>query len=127
GFGLAASVARPVDQVTGILITSDSFAGKQVQLALEVVPGATKLGMLVNVSNQSNTVHQRNVEAAIGALALKLVTCEAHGPVDLDPAFQTFVRDHVESVVVPPDGLFVSERKRIVTLAAAARLPALYP
>jgi putative ABC transport system substrate-binding protein len=30
-------------------------------------------------------------------------------------------------VVVPPDGLFVTERRRIVTLAAAARLPVLYP
>ena len=28
---------------------------------------------------------------------------------------------------MPPDGLFVSERRRIVALAAAARLPALYP
>jgi putative ABC transport system substrate-binding protein len=127
GFGLAASLARPGDQVTGILITSDSFAVKQVELALEVVPGATRIGMLVNVSNQSNTVHRRNVEVATSALALKLVTGEAHGPDDLGAAFQTFVGEHVASVIVPPDGLFVSERQRIVALAAAARLPVLYP
>jgi len=41
--------------------------------------------------------------------------------------FKSFEREHVASVVVPPDGLFVSERRRIVALAAAARLPALYP
>jgi putative ABC transport system substrate-binding protein len=127
GFGLAASLARPGDQVTGILITSDSFAAKQVELALELVPGATTIGMLVNVSNQSNAVHRRNVEVATGALALKFVAGEAHGSDDLDAAFETLVREHVQSVLVPPDGLFVSERRRIVTLAAAARLPALYP
>jgi putative tryptophan/tyrosine transport system substrate-binding protein len=55
------------------------------------------------------------------------VAGEAHGPDDLDAAFQTLMRDHAESVLVPPDGLFVSERRRIVALAAAARLPALYP
>ena len=95
GFGLAASLARPGAQVTGILIISDGFARKQVELALEVVPGATKIGMLVNVSNQSNAVHRRNIEVATGALALKLVAGEAHGPDDLDAAFQTLVREHV--------------------------------
>jgi ABC-type uncharacterized transport system substrate-binding protein len=127
GFGLAANLARPGAQTTGILIISDGFARKQVELALEVVPSATNIGMLVNVSNQSNAVHRRNVEVATGELALTLVAGEAHGPDDLDTAFQTLVREHVQSVLVPPDGLFVSERRRIVTLAAAARLPVLYP
>jgi putative ABC transport system substrate-binding protein len=127
GFGLAASLARPGAQTTGILILSDGFARKQVELALELVPGAKNIGMLVNVSNQSNAVHRRNVEAATGALALKFVAGEAHGPDDIDAAFQTLVREHAQSVLLPPDGLFVSERQRIVALAAAARLPVLYP
>jgi putative ABC transport system substrate-binding protein len=127
GFGLAANLAQPGAQTTGILIISEGFARNQVELAFEVVPGATTLGMLVNVSNQSNAVHRRNVEVATAALALKLVAGEAHGPDDLTAAFQTLVREHVQLVLVPPDGLFVSERERIVTLAAAARLPMLYP
>jgi putative ABC transport system substrate-binding protein len=127
GFGLAESLERPGAQTTGILIISDGFARKQVELALEVVPGATNVGMLVNVSNQSNAVHRRNVEVATEALAVKLVVGEAHGPDELDAAFQTLVRDRAQAVLVPPDGLFVSERQRIVTLAAAARVPVLYP
>jgi putative ABC transport system substrate-binding protein len=91
------------------------------------VPSATRIGMLVNISNQSNAVHRRNVEAATGALALKLVAGEARGPDELQTAFQMLVRERAEVVLVPPDGLFVSERQRIVTLAAAARLPVLYP
>lgn len=126
-FGLAASLAQPGGQVTGILVTSDNLAAKQMELALEMLPGAKKIGMLVHGGNQSNTVHRQNLEVATGALWLKLVTSEAHGPSNLDAAFQTFVREHVELVVVPPDGLFVSERRKIVTLVAEARLPALYP
>jgi len=126
-FGLAASLARPGGQVTGILISSDNLAAKQLELALETLPGAKKIGMLMHAGNRSNTIHQRNLESATGALALKLVTGEAHGPSDLDAAFQTLAGEHVELVVVPPDGLFVSERQKIVTLAAAARLPVLYP
>jgi putative ABC transport system substrate-binding protein len=127
GFGLAANLEHPGDQVTGILIVSDDFAAKQVELALEVVPSAKTIGMLVNIRNQSNAVHRQNVEAAAGALALKLVAAEARTADHLDAAFRTLLGEHAESVIVPPDGLFVSERRRIVMLAAAVRLPALYP
>ena len=127
GFGLAASLARPGGQVTGILISSDNLAAKQIELALEILPGAKKIGMLIHAGNQSNMVHWRNLEAATGALALKLVRAEAHGPSDLDAAFQTLAGEHVELVVLPPDGLFVSERRKIVALAAAARLPVVHP
>src|SRR5215213_4791501 len=127
GFGLAANLAKPGAQTTGILIVSDGIAGKQMELALELVPGSTNIGMLINTSNQSNAVHRRNFELAASALGLKLVAGEAHGPDDLDTAFQTLLRERAQSVLVPPDGLFVSERQRIVALAAAARLPAIYP
>jgi putative ABC transport system substrate-binding protein len=126
GFGLAASLARPGDQVTGILIASDNLASKQLELALKVLPGAKRIGMLVNANNQSNVVHRRNMEVATGTLALKLVAGEVRASNDFDAAFQTFASERVELMVAPPDGLFVSERGRIVALAAAARLPALY-
>jgi putative ABC transport system substrate-binding protein len=126
-FGLAASLARPGGQVTGILLTSDNLAAQQMELALEILPRAKKIGMVVNAGNQSNTVHWRNLEAAAGARALKLVKGEAYGPADLDAAFQTLAGEHVELVVFPPDGLFVSERRNIVALAAAARLPVIHP
>src|SRR5256714_13369797 len=83
--------------------------------------------MLIHAGNQSNMVHWRTLEAATAALALKLVRAEARGPSDLDDAFQSLAGEHVELVVLPPDGLFVSERRKIVALAAAARLPVLHP
>jgi putative ABC transport system substrate-binding protein len=126
-FGLATSLARPGGQVTGILISSDDLAAKQMELALNILPHAKKIGMLMHAGNQSNMVHRRNLEATANTRALTLVTSETHGPSDLDAAFQSLSGEHVELVVVPPDGLFVSERRRIVTLAATARLPVLYP
>lgn len=126
-FGLAASLERPGGQVTGILIASDNLAAKQMGLALDILPGAKQIGILMHAGNQSSTVHRRNLEAATNALALKLVTTEVRGPSDFDAAFQTLAGERVQWVVVPPDGLFVSERRTIVTLAAAMWLPMLYP
>src|SRR5436853_494400 len=56
-FGLAASLARPGGQVTGILLTSDNLAAQQMDLALEILPRAKRIGMVVNAGNHSNTVH----------------------------------------------------------------------
>jgi putative ABC transport system substrate-binding protein len=44
GFGFVTSMARPGGQVTGILGTVDGLAGKQLQLVLEVLPTASKIG-----------------------------------------------------------------------------------
>src|SRR5204863_5658487 len=49
GAGLITSLARPGGNVTGT--TNLSYAGKQVDLVRELVPGAAKLVILLNPSN----------------------------------------------------------------------------
>jgi hypothetical protein len=44
--------------VTGILGTVDSLSGKQLQLALELVPSATRIGLLLNVSSPGSAVYR---------------------------------------------------------------------
>jgi len=126
GFGLVASQARPGGQVTGIMATLDSLLGKQLELALELVPGATRVGMLVNVSNPGNVFHLRTAEAAATALGVTLVSAEVRVPADIEAAFQTLAQQRVELLFIIPEALFLIERKQIVALAAAARLPTLY-
>ena len=73
GFGFVTSTARPGGQVTGILSTLDSLPGEQLQLALELLPSASKIGLLVNVSNPAHAVFRRNAEAAFASFTRKLV------------------------------------------------------
>jgi putative ABC transport system substrate-binding protein len=56
-FGFIESMARPGGQVTGILLTLDSLPAKLLQLALEVLPSATRIGLLVNVANPGSAVY----------------------------------------------------------------------
>jgi putative ABC transport system substrate-binding protein len=62
GFGLAASHARPGGNVTGVLSTVEDLPSKQLALAVEMVPGARKFGLLVNPENPANAEQRRNVE-----------------------------------------------------------------
>src|SRR5262245_54704721 len=54
GFGLATSQARPGSNVTGVLLTVEDLPSKQLALAVEMVPGARKVGLIVNPGNPSH-------------------------------------------------------------------------
>jgi putative tryptophan/tyrosine transport system substrate-binding protein len=126
GFGLAASQGRPGGQVTGILVTLDSLAGKQLDLLLKLMPGISRIGVLVNVSNRASLGHRRNAEVAAASLGISLVPVEVRLPTDIDAAFSTFLRLRAQAVLLAPEVLVLSERKRIAALAAAAHLPTMY-
>jgi putative ABC transport system substrate-binding protein len=91
GFGFIASVACPGGQVTGKLLALHSLPAKQVQLMLEVLPSASRIGMLLNVRNYESLIYRRNAEAAASTFARKLVPVEVRVPDQLDAAFQTLL------------------------------------
>jgi putative tryptophan/tyrosine transport system substrate-binding protein len=126
GFGFVTSIARPGGQVTGIIFTLDSLLAKQLQLVLEVLPGASRIGLLLSVSNPYASIYRRNAEAAAASFVRKLVTVEVRASDDLDAAFQAWVRERVDLGLVFQDSLFLSERRRIAALATPARLPTMY-
>ena len=123
--GLIASENRPGGNVTGLLRYVDGLAGKHVELARELIPGVTGIGLLVNVANV-DTAPRRDVEAAGMALTVKIHPVEVETPNDLDGAFQRFVVEGVQTVIVLNDSMFFSERRRLLTLAAATRLPTIW-
>src|SRR5262249_11878712 len=57
---------------------------------------------------------------------MSVVLVEVAAPNDLDAAFQTFAHERTQAVIVLHDSLFFSEHRRIVTLAAAGRLPTIW-
>jgi putative ABC transport system substrate-binding protein len=123
--GLIESESRPGGNVTGVLFRTEGLAGKQLELALQMVPGLVKIGFLVNVAS-GIIIDRQELENACETLRVESVPAEVRAPRDLDAAFQALADDHVQAVIVLVDGMFFSERKRIASLAAAARLPAIY-
>ena len=122
-FGVAASYARPGGNVTGVLMTVEDLPTKLLALALEVVPGANKIGLLVHSDNPVQPALQRSLDAAVNALGVELTVLEVVSPDDLHAAFQRLARERVKVVLMLPDFMFVNERKRIALFAMAERLP----
>src|SRR6516165_6106444 len=125
-FGVAASYARPGGNVTGVLLTVEDLPTKLLALALEVVPGANKIGLLIHSSNPIQPVFQRSLEVAANALGIELTVLEIVSPDDLHAAFQRLAREHVKMVLMLQDFMFLNERKRITLFAMAERLPTMF-
>jgi putative tryptophan/tyrosine transport system substrate-binding protein len=125
--GLVASFARPGGNVTGISTFIEHLPGKQVEFALQVLPGASRVGVLLNLdAGETTEMQQQETQAAASTLGVKMVPAGVHVPDDLDAAFQAFTDAHAEFVVVTNDGMFFTQRERIIALGAASRLPAIY-
>jgi len=122
-FGVAASYARPGSNVTGVLLTVEDLPTKLLALALELIPGAHKIGLLVHSDNPIQPALRRNLDAAVKALSVELTVLEIVSPDDLHAAFQRLARERAKVVLMLSDFMFLNERKRIALFAMAERLP----
>ena len=126
GLGLVASHNRPGGNVTGLLRYVDGLAGKTLTLATLLVPGAGRIGMLINVGSAESIDQRRDMNDAAQKLPLKIVPAEVRKPDDLEAAFATLAGERADALVVLQDSLLFSEHRRILALAAAALLPAIW-
>jgi len=127
GFGLAASHARPGGNVAGVLLTVEDLPTKLLALARELLPpDAHKIGLLVNPTNPVQSFFRGSLEPAAGALGDELIVIEVGSRDDLHPAFQRFTREGARILMLPPDLMFLNERKRIALFAMAERLPTIF-
>jgi putative ABC transport system substrate-binding protein len=126
GFGLIASLSHPGGNVTGLANFAEMLASKQIDFLREMLPRLTRLGLLVNVTNQLHVPQLRETKIAAEASGILLVPVEVGSPDELDTAFAMLGREGVEALLVPPDTTFYSRRRQIADLAARTGLPAIY-
>ena len=125
--GLVASLARPGGNMTGINFFNYELVAKRLELLRELVPGATRVALLVNPTNVTNTESTlRDVEAAARTIGLKVQILHASTSGEINAAFATLVRDRSDVLFVGPDVFFNSRRVHLATLAARHVVPATY-
>ena len=126
GLGLIASLARPGGNVTGLSIQNPDLAGKRVELLREVVPGLRRLAIMANVELPSAASEMREVQTAARTLDLDATTFPIRRAEDIAPAFEA-LKGSADALYIVGDGLVITHRVRINTLALIARLPTIYP
>jgi putative ABC transport system substrate-binding protein len=127
GAGLVSSINRPTGNVTGIAPMFTLLGTKNLEFLHELVPKATVIGALANLSNP-NAEHQvKDLEAAARILGLEPVVLAGSNEREIDSSFATMAERRIGASVVTADGFLISRQDQIIALAARYAVPAMYP
>jgi putative ABC transport system substrate-binding protein len=126
GQDIVASLARPGANITGLSAAVTDIYPKRVQLLKELVPRATRIAALFNMSNPALPPQWRRVEMAARSLGIEPLLLDVRRLEDLERAFDAAVKQRAEAMIVGLDTLTQANQRLIVDLAAKRRLPAIY-
>jgi len=124
--GLVSSLNRPGGNLTGVGVNTSALMPKRVELLLELIPNASKIGLLQNREGLGTDAGQKDVEAAIRALGRQMIPLWISSLSDLETAFVSAVRQHADALLVGSSSIFTDRRVEIVGLAARHALPVAY-
>jgi putative tryptophan/tyrosine transport system substrate-binding protein len=126
--GLVKSFNRPGGNLTGVAYYNVEVAPKRLELLHKLVPMAKSVALFVQQGNAIEAAVQvREAEAAVRILGLRLRVIEVATPADLDTAFATVAQEKIDLVHIGVDGLFGTNRPRLIVLAARYGVPTSYP
>ena len=125
--GLVASLARPGGNVTGINFFSGELGAKQFGLLREVVPGAVRIGVLVNPANpRPAETLVPDVEAAARTMGLHIQIFNASTGREINAAFAAIARERSDAIFIVGDPYFTVRRVQLANLAARHGIPPSY-
>jgi putative ABC transport system substrate-binding protein len=124
GVGLAASLARPGTNVTGL--TAVAASSKNFGLLVELLPGASRFAVLLDPDNGYHAQTMAGFEKAAAEQHLDILPVVKRSVEDIGPAFQTMASNDVQGLLVLADPIGSANRRKIIELAAQNRIPAVY-
>jgi putative ABC transport system substrate-binding protein len=122
--GIVASLSRPGGNLTGVGALTAELDPKLLEILKEAVPMATRVAILWNPDNPTGVPQRNRMALAAQALGVQVRMLDARFPGEIDNAFGVMARERPDALLVLADPMLFNERKRIVDLAARARLPA---
>ena len=125
--GLAATMARPGGNVTGISSWAGELAAKRLQVLRELVPTARRLAILFNPdAGVARAALGEGVVKWERTLGIPILLYEARAPGDFEGVFGAMARDGVDGVVVLADANTYTHRTRLNELCLKRRMPSVW-
>ncbi len=120
--GLAASLARPGGNVTGLASLSAELIGKRIGLLKELFPGMPRVAVLVFPANPGTPATLKALDAAERSLGIEIARHEIRAASDVDGAFGAAAAAGARAVILQDDPLTRSLRVQIAGLGLKHRL-----
>ncbi len=93
--GLVASLSRPGGNVTGVATLDSELQPKRLGLLREMIPGVSRVGLLVDPNSPSST-QQHELEQAGQALGILVQAFSARSTEEFEPEFKLMLRPRVD-------------------------------
>ena len=124
--GLAASLAHPVSNITGVSEIATELSAKRLALLREAVPSVRIVAVLWNADDLGMTLRYRAAEVAAKQAGMTIVPLGVHAPDDFDTAFAEMTNRPPDAILMVTDILTALNRKRVIDFALEHSLPAIY-
>jgi putative tryptophan/tyrosine transport system substrate-binding protein len=109
--GLVTNLARPTGNLTGINFFSGELGAKRLELLRELVPGATRVAVLVSPANANYAEATLNeVGTSARSMGLQIQVLKASTIPEINAAFATFAGAKPDALFVGHDPFFNSRR-----------------
>jgi ABC-type uncharacterized transport system substrate-binding protein len=122
--GFIASLSHPGGNMTGLATLPPELAAKSFQLLTELVPGLSRIAVLLNPDNPLHDV--KDAEAAAKLAGVQVIVARARKPEEFPAAFAMMVKAQVRALDIWEDPVFSGHRATLVDLAMRSRLPSMF-
>ncbi|MFZ0152331.1 MAG: ABC transporter substrate-binding protein [Xanthobacteraceae bacterium] len=124
GVGLVASLAHPGGNITGVTNLNVELFKKCIELMYSLVSPAVTIAVLINPSNIPQAATERaTAQDAAHALGAYVMILNASSASEIESAFEVVVGQRIGAVVVSGEAFFLTQRNRLVELAAQHAIP----
>jgi putative ABC transport system substrate-binding protein len=103
------------------------LTAKRFELLHELIPKTTAIALLVNPNDANTQYVIKEAQAAAGALGYNLNVANIGTENEVDKVLSTLLEKRVDGLLVDGDPFFLTHREQLVTFAARAAIPAMYP
>jgi putative tryptophan/tyrosine transport system substrate-binding protein len=126
GAGFVDSLARPGGNATGFMIFDYTMGGKWLELLKEIAPNVTRVAVLRDPANPSQTAQFGAIQAVAPSLRVEVIPVNMREASEIERAVADFARSANGSLIPTSSAVALRHRDLIITLAARHKLPAIY-
>jgi len=125
--GLVSSLASPGGNITGVTNVNVDLIAKCFELMRSLMPPAATIAVLVNQGNLPQAAtEKKTIQDVARALGARIPILEASSPGEIESAFAALVHERASALVVSGEVFFLTQRDRLVELAAKHAIPTIY-
>lgn len=127
GAGYVPNLSRPGANVTGFSTFEPAFAGKWLQLLRQVAPALKHVNMLLDPKFTAFNSLWKEIEDIAPQQGISAHPAYASSLPEIEHALDVISKQDAPGLIVTPSPVNTVNRKRLISIANASRIPAIFP